>query len=264
MLPKRFGLIFLGILTIFIFFFTIYTLKNTYEPDEELPKEILIEKIELPKDKDVNIKEKDVNFDIKDIKKEVPSMKIEDILKARPESPFKEPESPISSTTGLKPQSTEKTEEKEAPKEPPKFEEILTFNNTDPSKPCKSVMGRKYNVDDNGHVCSIDHTDRGTRCCKDQRERYICTTCNLYNCCSIYEMCVSCCMNPKNKEIVDSDWNSKKNEQLYRRVKTNFEFCITRCRTSSKSVINENRYRSVFKHCYGRLDPSDVARIEGK
>lgn len=262
MLPKRFGLIFLGILAILIFFFTIYTFKYTYnEEDEPLLKEIILEKTKLPEN-NVNIETKDVNIEKNinlDPKIERTSLNPEDIFK------------PISDTpkevilTGMKPQSTEKVEKEEVKeKEPPKIEEMLSFNSTEPTKPCKSVVGRKYNVDDNGFVCSIDYMDRNTKCCKDQRERYTCTTCNLYNCCSIYEMCVSCCMNPKNKEVVESDWNAKKNEQLYKRVKTNFEFCITRCRTSSKSVINENRYRSVFKHCYGRLDPNDVARIEEK
>jgi len=37
--------------------------------------------------------------------------------------------------------------------------------------------------------------------------------------------------------------------------KDSFEFCKAKCRTSSNSVIGENKYRSVWKHCYGGSPP---------
>jgi len=43
---------------------------------------------------------------------------------------------------------------------------------------------------------------------------------------------------------------------LLKSARTPFEFCVAKCRTSSRSVVFENQYRSnELKFCYGNQDP---------
>uniref|UniRef100_A0A182M659 SREBP regulating gene protein n=1 Tax=Anopheles culicifacies TaxID=139723 RepID=A0A182M659_9DIPT len=42
---------------------------------------------------------------------------------------------------------------------------------------------------------------------------------------------------------------------LYAEVTDQFELCLTKCRTNSQSVQNENKYRNPEqKHCYGEMN----------
>jgi len=64
-------------------------------------------------------------------------------------------------------------------------------------------------------------------------------------------------MSPISKPIVD-EFKRHTRDMIYSRLlgeKDAFEFCKAKCRTSSNSVIGENKYRSVWKHCYGGAPP---------
>lgn len=39
-----------------------------------------------------------------------------------------------------------------------------------------------------------------------------------------------------------------------------FDWCLTRCRTSGRSVVHQNSFRSSLKYCYGLKDPPLLAR----
>nr|XP_002130011.1 UPF0454 protein C12orf49 homolog [Ciona intestinalis] len=131
-----------------------------------------------------------------------------------------------------------------------------TSNN--PSQQCRnSLQGKQLIVDDNGYVCKRDYLlDNG--CCDvtmHDTGRYACKTCQTSNCCSVYEHCVSCCLQPKHKNLL---------EKVVRGLKTNtmlimmssihdqFDLCLMKCRTSSTSVRHENTYRDPsMKYCFG-------------
>lgn len=39
-----------------------------------------------------------------------------------------------------------------------------------------------------------------------------------------------------------------------------FDWCLLRCRTSGRSIVHQNSFRSTLKHCYGTKDPPLLAR----
>jgi len=41
--------------------------------------------------------------------------------------------------------------------------------------------------------------------------------------------------------------------QIFKEVTNSFDFCVSRCRTSSHSLLNHKTYKSPEKHCYGKL-----------
>jgi len=50
---------------------------------------------------------------------------------------------------------------------------------------------------------------------------------------------------------------------LFASITDHFEFCLTKCRTSSQSVQHENSYRDPrAKHCYGEALPISQNKIE--
>lgn len=64
-----------------------------------------------------------------------------------------------------------------------------------------SVQGKILLIDDRGFVCSRSDLIGSTGCCNIELPNtrlYSCDTCDeKTNCCSIYEYCVSCCLNPE-------------------------------------------------------------------
>jgi hypothetical protein len=61
-----------------------------------------------------------------------------------------------------------------------------------------TVSGRMWITDSRGFICQVDHLDPITQCCKTElSEQYSCVSCNSYGCCEVYERCVSCCMDRK-------------------------------------------------------------------
>lgn len=119
-----------------------------------------------------------------------------------------------------------------------------------------SVQGQRLLVDDRGYICQrMDVLKNG--CCDpeaDLTERYSCDTCSDSNCCVIYEYCVSCCLDPTKRhmlEVVLTKLLTGPNV-LFRSLSDDYELCLTKCRTSSHSVLHENSYKDpVHKHCFG-------------
>nr|CAG4650357.1 EOG090X0AGU [Sida crystallina] len=123
-----------------------------------------------------------------------------------------------------------------------------------------SVQGKALIADDKGYVCSrLNVMPNG--CCKPETEgtkRYGCETCSGNGCCSIYEFCISCCLQPEKKQVLQEVLGKAAGSLnlLLASVTDHFELCLTKCRTSSQSVQHENSYRnSRAKHCYGESPP---------
>lgn len=130
----------------------------------------------------------------------------------------------------------------------------------DLSSTCRnSVQGKVLIVDDQGYVCQRADL-LWTGCCNveaDQTKHYSCETCNQANCCAIYENCVSCCLHPHKRELLEKVLSKASGRQsaLFASVKDHFELCLVKCRTNSHSVQHENKYRDPkTKHCYGETE----------
>ncbi|KAJ0176688.1 hypothetical protein K1T71_007867 [Dendrolimus kikuchii] len=132
---------------------------------------------------------------------------------------------------------------------------LQEHNDTKDSMKCRnSVQGKHFLVDDRGYICKrFDLLKNG--CCNTEfTERYTCETCNPNNCCVVYEYCVSCCLDPNKRDMLQlvlSKLSTDKNV-LFRSLTDDYELCITKCRTSSHSVLHENSYKDpAHKHCFG-------------
>jgi len=127
-----------------------------------------------------------------------------------------------------------------------------------------SIQGAVLIVDERGFVCERRDLS-ASGCCHSSGEttrRYECTDCQNNNCCSIYEHCVSCCLNPDNKSLLEHILNlgSSVPNVISKSVSDQFELCLVKCRTSSKSVWHENSYKDKrFKHCFGLSGPDFAA-----
>lgn len=67
-----------------------------------------------------------------------------------------------------------------------------------------SVQGKVLLVDDRGFVCNRPDL-LFTGCCDvetNSAKLYSCDTCNDHGCCTIYEHCISCCLNPDKVTII--------------------------------------------------------------
>eukprot|EP01102_Stenamoeba_stenopodia_P019469 TRINITY_DN7364_c0_g1_i1.p1 TRINITY_DN7364_c0_g1~~TRINITY_DN7364_c0_g1_i1.p1 ORF type:complete len:267 (-),score=37.20 TRINITY_DN7364_c0_g1_i1:396-1196(-) len=131
-----------------------------------------------------------------------------------------------------------------------------------PSLKCSNTLqGRKYITDERAYTCLREEVDFG--CCANRENRYSCNTCDsTLQCCSEFEFCVSCCMSPSQAPVVQAILKRRNTKDtgnsniLLKSAKTPFEFCVAKCRTSSRSVVFENQYRSnELKFCYGNQDP---------
>ncbi|CAH2048573.1 unnamed protein product, partial [Iphiclides podalirius] len=138
---------------------------------------------------------------------------------------------------------------------------LQEHNDTNDTKICRnSVQGKAIIVDDKGYVCQRkDMMKNG--CCNPDAEstsRYSCESCKQNNCCIEYEFCVSCCLDPSKRdmlELVLSKLSAEENV-LFRSLTDDYELCLTKCRTSSHSVQHENSYKDpTHKHCFGDEPP---------
>ncbi|KTG39610.1 hypothetical protein cypCar_00006566 [Cyprinus carpio] len=88
--------------------------------------------------------------------------------------------------------------------------------------------------------------------------QYVCKSCLANGCCSVYEYCVSCCLQPDKQPLLERFLNQAaiSFQNLFTSVEDHFELCLAKCRTSSQSVQHENTYRnSQAKYCYGESPP---------
>ncbi|KAI4324304.1 hypothetical protein L6164_023856 [Bauhinia variegata] len=117
---------------------------------------------------------------------------------------------------------------------------------------CKNtVQGRYLLSDDNGYVCDALSVSSQSRCCPEIGEKFSCHGCNLLSqCCSSYEYCVSCCLNPTRTHKAEV-LKVKISKPVTSRTCANvFDYCAVRCRHSSESVVHENAYLSDSHHCF--------------
>jgi hypothetical protein len=135
----------------------------------------------------------------------------------------------------------------------------ISGNRSSSSTSCRNtVQGKKLLCDDAGFVCSRDEL-LSSGCCPVQNSRFVCHSCqNNTQCCTKYEICVSCCLRPQNKDVLSSFvMNTISSlERLFGSIGDQFELCLSKCRTSSLSVQHENTYRdSEYKYCFGSNPP---------
>ncbi|XP_059147587.1 SREBP regulating gene protein-like [Physella acuta] len=146
-------------------------------------------------------------------------------------------------------------------RQPFQFQPTEESNDTEIVKCRNSRQGRVLIVDQKGYVCRHEHVGTN-KCCNTKHpstKHHSCESCLSNGCCSIYEHCVSCCLQPKNqhllskivKENLEAPYNLFISE-----VENVFDLCLAKCRTSSQSVQHENSYRDAsVKYCYGDRPP---------
>lgn len=120
-----------------------------------------------------------------------------------------------------------------------------------------SMQGRDLLVDERGFVCNADYI-LANGCCDllhSSTKYYTCETCDSSShCCGIYEYCVSCCLHPEKRSLLELALEVIKGRQamVYAQVADQYELCLVKCRTNSHSVEHENRYRDPkHRFCYG-------------
>ncbi|XP_036908076.1 SREBP regulating gene protein isoform X1 [Sturnira hondurensis] len=134
-------------------------------------------------------------------------------------------------------------------------------NSSRPSNQCRnSVQGKHLITDELGYVC--ERKDLLVNGCCDVNvpgtKQHCCDGCLSNGCCSAYEHCVSCCLQPS-KQLLLERFLSRAAvafQNLFMAVEDHFELCLAKCRTSSQSVQHENTYRDpIAKYCYGESPP---------
>ncbi|XP_067635272.1 SREBP regulating gene protein [Eurosta solidaginis] len=138
----------------------------------------------------------------------------------------------------------------------------------DPDMRCRnSVQGRDILVDDRGFLCQREHLLLPSGCCDvevAETQYYTCYTCNATtHCCDIYEYCVSCCLHPAKRALLELVLRTITGRQaaVFARVEDHFELCLVKCRTNSHSVAHENKYRDgTPKYCYGQTEAHESQR----
>ncbi|ALC49177.1 CG15643, partial [Drosophila busckii] len=132
--------------------------------------------------------------------------------------------------------------------------------------PCRnSVQGRRLLTDELGFVCLRDQL-LPNGCCNPELTdgiSYSCQSCNpATHCCAIYEYCVSCCLQPDKRALLEKVLQSSPIQKyVYASVEDQFELCLVKCRTNSHSVEHENKYRNeAAKYCYGPTEAHESQR----
>lgn len=134
-------------------------------------------------------------------------------------------------------------------------------NSSRPSNQCRnSIQGKHLITDELGYVC--ERKDVLVNGCCDvsvpSTKQHCCDGCLSNGCCSAYEHCVSCCLQPSKQLLLERFLNraAVAFQNLFMAVEDHFELCLAKCRTSSQSVQHENTYRDpVAKYCYGESPP---------
>jgi len=124
-------------------------------------------------------------------------------------------------------------------------------------------QGKVFITDDRGYTCKWKDLEPVSSCCKeleetslDAMQRYSCDTCNSTTlCCSVYEFCVSCCMDPNITSLRQQHASLQSTVLRFVDLSSSFDLCRAVCRTSSKSIYDKNKYKHDDKHCYGLVGP---------
>uniref|UniRef100_A0A8C1ZLT4 SREBP regulating gene protein n=1 Tax=Cyprinus carpio TaxID=7962 RepID=A0A8C1ZLT4_CYPCA len=69
--------------------------------------------------------------------------------------------------------------------------------------------------------------------------QHVCKSCLANGCCSIYEYCVSCCLQPDKQPLLERFLNRAAEgfQNLFTAVEDHFELCLAKCRTSSQVSV---------------------------
>ncbi|XP_064248493.1 SREBP regulating gene protein isoform X2 [Passer domesticus] len=134
-------------------------------------------------------------------------------------------------------------------------------NSSQLSNQCRnSVQGKLLITDELGYIC--ERKDVLVNGCCDvhvpSTKLHSCDSCLPNGCCSVYEFCVSCCLQPSKQHLLERFLNRAAIafQNLFMAVEDHFELCLAKCRTSSQSVQHENTYRDpIAKYCYGEYPP---------
>ncbi|CAG0892750.1 unnamed protein product [Darwinula stevensoni] len=128
------------------------------------------------------------------------------------------------------------------------------------SEPCDRLVLPRVFLLPRGYTCAR-HEVLPSGCCNAElatTRRYVCESCGTNHCCAIYEFCISCCLHPSQKSLLQSllTKGSERQSLLFASVTDHFELCLAKCRTSSTSVQHENLYRDPSAtHCFGLQPP---------
>ncbi|XP_031628615.1 UPF0454 protein C12orf49 homolog [Contarinia nasturtii] len=133
------------------------------------------------------------------------------------------------------------------------------------SKGCRnSVQGKTLLVDEEGYVCSRSNVLSNGCCDSNENVQYNCDTCTeSEGCCAVYEKCVSCCLSPDKRPILEKamELASGRQTALFATVRDQFELCLAKCRTDSHSVQHENQYKNPeTKFCYAYIEAHESQR----
>eukprot|EP00054_Salpingoeca_dolichothecata_P009864 m.55529 g.55529 ORF g.55529 m.55529 type:complete len:198 (+) comp18642_c0_seq2:71-664(+) len=127
---------------------------------------------------------------------------------------------------------------------------------------CRSTVQGAWKVaDDQGFICDR-RSLLATGCCPKEPglpnqaapSQYDCNSCRSDKCCTVYENCVVCCLNPENEPMLTNFLTKtmRNFETLFRTAADQFDLCRAKCRTNSLSVQHENKFRDrTGKYCYG-------------
>ncbi|XP_059532428.1 SREBP regulating gene protein isoform X3 [Myotis daubentonii] len=114
-------------------------------------------------------------------------------------------------------------------------------NSSRPSNQCRnSIQGKHLITDELGYVCERkDLLVNG--CCNVNvpgTKQYCCDGCLTNGCCSAYEHCVSCCLQPNKQLLLERFLNraAVAFQNLFMAVEDHFELCLAKCRTSSQGL----------------------------
>ena len=129
---------------------------------------------------------------------------------------------------------------------------------------CRTTKaGRRFVADDRGYVCRRSAVDPATQCCGRSEggnasasgiPRYDCASCNERGCCSEYEQCVACCLDPRrdgSRAKMVSITAAGGGSLIAKRNASAFVVCKERCRYRSDHLTKvPEDFRSDFRHCF--------------
>uniref|UniRef100_A0A8D1NEV7 SREBP regulating gene protein n=1 Tax=Sus scrofa TaxID=9823 RepID=A0A8D1NEV7_PIG len=123
-------------------------------------------------------------------------------------------------------------------------------NSSRPSNQCRnSIQGKHLITDELGYVCERkDLLVNG--CCNVNvpgTKQYCCDGCLSNGCCSAYEYCVSCCLQPSKQLLLERFLNraAVAFQNLFMAVEDHFELCLAKCRTSSQVRTSRRKLENV-------------------
>ncbi|KAM9195016.1 SREBP regulating gene protein isoform 1-T3 [Dugong dugon] len=117
-------------------------------------------------------------------------------------------------------------------------------NSSRPSNQCRNSIQGKHLITDelvsdfSGYVCERKAL-LVNGCCNvnvPNTKQYCCDGCLSNGCCSAYEYCVSCCLQPNKQLLLERFLNraAVAFQNLFMAVEDHFELCLAKCRTSSQ------------------------------